>query len=201
MLCAKVDKDLTQLQGRWKSDAMIWYLHVSASPEVETFAQRMFKAGNFSFFPQLHTHYQGYAYTDDDPVEDDLEHNDAPADLIDEDIPLEIESDHELESDPEPDDDSNPGSHDSQPNSPPTNSPSPRSPSRSPQYSSPDDSLDFFQPSATNTILAQVLAQNSSSSDNTTRRSNPSQLSLFSESYDTPDDPLDRTWQPDDSDS
>ena len=162
----------------------------------------MFKAGNFSFFPQLHTHYQGYAYTDDEPVEDDLEHNDAPADLIDEDIPFEIESDHELESDPEPDVDSNPGSHNSRPNSPPPNSPAPRSPSRSPQHSSPDDSLDFFhETSATDTILAQVLEHNSSSSDNTTRRSNPSQLSLLSDSYETPEDPLDRTWQPDNSDS
>jgi len=99
MLCAKIDKDLTQLQGRWKSDAMIRYLHISAAPIVNSFARKMFKAGNFSFFPQLYDHYDGYAYTFDDPDPTDLAATNAPADLPQHHPPLLIRTPPSSDSD------------------------------------------------------------------------------------------------------
>ncbi|MEA3642884.1 MAG: hypothetical protein VBE63_23510 [Lamprobacter sp.] len=99
MLCAKIDKDLTQLQGRWKSDAMIRYLHISAAPIVNSFARKMFKAGNFSFFPQLYDHYDGYAYTFDDPDPTDIAATTAPADLSQHHPPLLIHTPPSSDSD------------------------------------------------------------------------------------------------------
>jgi hypothetical protein len=101
MLCAKIDKDLTQLQGRWKSDAMIRYLHISAAPIVDKFARKMFKAGNFSFFPQLQQHYQGYAFTYDDPDPVDLRVNTAPPNLPNDDPALVIQTPPSSDSEPE----------------------------------------------------------------------------------------------------
>ena len=51
LLCAAVDPDTIQLLGRWKSDAMIRYLHVSALPVVNQFASRMYAGGNYTFRP------------------------------------------------------------------------------------------------------------------------------------------------------
>lgn len=51
LLCADVDHDKIKLLGRWKSDAMIRYLHVQAVPAMRTLAQRMLAAGNFTFQP------------------------------------------------------------------------------------------------------------------------------------------------------
>ena len=72
LLCAQVDRDLIQLQGCWKSDAMIRYLHVSASPWVNKFAEQMFKAGNFSFLPEI---YDDGAPTYDNPNPTNLPYN------------------------------------------------------------------------------------------------------------------------------
>jgi hypothetical protein len=72
MLCAEIDKDLTQLQGRWKSDAMIRCLHMAAAPIVDKFAQKMLAAGDFSFFPGLETDCDGCAFTYEEPDPDDL---------------------------------------------------------------------------------------------------------------------------------
>ena len=51
LLCAGVDSDTIQLIGRWKSDAMIRYLHVSASPTMHHYANKMFAGGHYSFRP------------------------------------------------------------------------------------------------------------------------------------------------------
>jgi hypothetical protein len=51
LLCAKVDKNHIQLVGRWKSDAMIRYLHAQAVPILENLSQRMVQHGQFTFLP------------------------------------------------------------------------------------------------------------------------------------------------------
>ena len=51
LLCGGVDDNVIQLIGRWKSDAMIRYLHVAAHPVMHTFAAKMFANGNYSFRP------------------------------------------------------------------------------------------------------------------------------------------------------
>jgi hypothetical protein len=54
LLCANVDTDSIQLLGRWKSDAMIKYLHISANPHTRQFARKMFSNGQSSFNRALH---------------------------------------------------------------------------------------------------------------------------------------------------
>jgi hypothetical protein len=51
LLCAGVDTNIIQLLGRWQSDAMIRYLHVSAAPVMRQYASRMLSAGTYSFTP------------------------------------------------------------------------------------------------------------------------------------------------------
>ena len=51
LLNANVDTNTIQLLGRWRSDAMLRYLHVSASSAVHRHAAAMFQGGTFSFRP------------------------------------------------------------------------------------------------------------------------------------------------------
>ena len=51
LLCANVDPNVVQLLGRWKSDAMIRHLHVSAQPLIGKHATHTFQTGNFTFEP------------------------------------------------------------------------------------------------------------------------------------------------------
>ena len=44
LLVSKVDTDVIQLLGRWRSDAMFRYLHIQAEPITRDFARRMFQA-------------------------------------------------------------------------------------------------------------------------------------------------------------
>ena len=53
LLVAGVDTNTVQLVGRWKSDAMIRYLHVMATPAVHTYAAKMYSGGHYSFRPGL----------------------------------------------------------------------------------------------------------------------------------------------------
>ena len=53
LLCAGIDADTIQLLGRWKSDAMLRYLHIAANPVVHTYASQMFAGGHYSFRPGL----------------------------------------------------------------------------------------------------------------------------------------------------
>jgi len=51
LLNAGIDHDTIQLLGRWHSDAMIRYLHLSAHPAVRSYASAMFAGGTFAFAP------------------------------------------------------------------------------------------------------------------------------------------------------
>ena len=53
LLCARVDTNLIQLVGRWRSDAMFRYLHVQAAPLTSRLAPQMFHFGNFSLAAPL----------------------------------------------------------------------------------------------------------------------------------------------------
>jgi hypothetical protein len=47
LLCARAHPVDTQLFGRWKSDTMIRYLHITYNPVVKDFARKMFAEGDF----------------------------------------------------------------------------------------------------------------------------------------------------------
>lgn len=53
LLCAGIDNDndTIQLLGRWQSDAMLRYLHISASPVLYQYATQMFSGGSYTFTP------------------------------------------------------------------------------------------------------------------------------------------------------
>ena len=51
LLCGGIDKVKTQLMGRWKTDAMLTYLHIQSPSLTKDFAPAMLKAGNFSMLP------------------------------------------------------------------------------------------------------------------------------------------------------
>ena len=52
LLCGNVDTtDKISLLGRWKSDAMLRYLHVKALPLSYRFSERMIAHGNFTLYP------------------------------------------------------------------------------------------------------------------------------------------------------
>jgi hypothetical protein len=54
LLCARVDTDMIKLLGRWRSDAMLRYLHVQAAPVMQNFASMMLAGGHYSFRPGAH---------------------------------------------------------------------------------------------------------------------------------------------------
>lgn len=54
LLNAGVDRNTIQLVGRWKSDAMLRYLHVSNLPVMQSFAMRMFNRGATDVPPGFH---------------------------------------------------------------------------------------------------------------------------------------------------
>ena len=49
LICGSVDDYLFQLIGRWKSDAMIRYLHISANPAIHSFTKKCFTMGTTRF--------------------------------------------------------------------------------------------------------------------------------------------------------
>jgi hypothetical protein len=51
VMCAKVDTDLIQLLGRWRSDVILRYLHVRPQPVMRNFARLMVQGGQFSLIP------------------------------------------------------------------------------------------------------------------------------------------------------
>lgn len=51
LFCSHVDKDTIQLIGRWKSDAMLRYLHVQAQPVMQGFASLMLQGGDYAIHP------------------------------------------------------------------------------------------------------------------------------------------------------
>jgi len=54
LLISNVDTDKIRLLGRWKSDAMLRYLHVQALPLSYRFAERMIANGSFTLHPGTH---------------------------------------------------------------------------------------------------------------------------------------------------
>jgi hypothetical protein len=51
MLCARIDTDTIRLIGRWRSDAMLRYLHLQALPHTGTIAASMVTRGTFTYRP------------------------------------------------------------------------------------------------------------------------------------------------------
>jgi hypothetical protein len=51
LLSAKVDKESIQLLGRWKSDAVMRYLHIAANPHTRQYAKHMISSGHATFNP------------------------------------------------------------------------------------------------------------------------------------------------------
>jgi hypothetical protein len=51
LLLACVDPDVIRLIGRWRSDEMLWYLHVQAYPLMRDYSQRMLSAGTYTLIP------------------------------------------------------------------------------------------------------------------------------------------------------
>lgn len=49
LLIAKIDPDLIQLIGRWKSDSMLRYLHVQALPVMQNHAAAMLRHGDYTY--------------------------------------------------------------------------------------------------------------------------------------------------------
>ena len=51
LLLSDVDTNVIQLIGRWRSDAMLRYLHIQAAPLMRDYSRRMLSGGNFSMIP------------------------------------------------------------------------------------------------------------------------------------------------------
>ena len=51
LMLGKVDTNIIRLIGRWKSDAMLRYLHVQAHPLMQDYASIMLKAGTYTLIP------------------------------------------------------------------------------------------------------------------------------------------------------
>jgi hypothetical protein len=51
LLCAGVDQTKIKLLGRWRSDAMLQYLHIQFNPVVCQFARKMLDEGDFANIP------------------------------------------------------------------------------------------------------------------------------------------------------
>ena len=51
LLLSDVDTNVIQLIGRWRSDAMLRYLHVQAAPLMRDYSRRMLSGGTFSMIP------------------------------------------------------------------------------------------------------------------------------------------------------
>jgi hypothetical protein len=48
LLCARVDTDIVQLVGRWRSDARPCYVFVQAIPSMQQFAPLLLQGGHFT---------------------------------------------------------------------------------------------------------------------------------------------------------
>jgi hypothetical protein len=51
LFCARVDPNLIQMVGRWRSDAMFRYLHLQATPLIGDLSHRMLTGGTFVLLP------------------------------------------------------------------------------------------------------------------------------------------------------
>lgn len=51
LLLSDVDTNIIQLIGRWRSDAMLRYLHVQAEPLMRDYSRRMLNCGTYNLIP------------------------------------------------------------------------------------------------------------------------------------------------------
>jgi len=51
LLYAQDDSNIIRLLGRWRSDEMLWYLHLQAEPVMRNFSRRMLAHGAFVLLP------------------------------------------------------------------------------------------------------------------------------------------------------
>lgn len=51
LLLSDVDSNIIQLIGRWRSDAMLRYLHVQAAPLMKDYSRRMLDGGQYNLIP------------------------------------------------------------------------------------------------------------------------------------------------------
>jgi len=56
LLCARVDTDIIQLLGHWRSDEMLHYLHVQSFPLVAPLASQMLRQGTYTLIPNNAIH-------------------------------------------------------------------------------------------------------------------------------------------------
>lgn len=56
LLCARVDKHVIQLVGRWKSDTVFRYLHAQALPLITPLARQMLNSGAYTLVPGTDRH-------------------------------------------------------------------------------------------------------------------------------------------------
>jgi hypothetical protein len=70
LLCANIDPNIIKMVGRWRSDAMFRYLHLSAFPLMRTLAPLMLQAGSFTLPPGQDLPVNAAALLDTVPEED-----------------------------------------------------------------------------------------------------------------------------------
>ena len=51
LLCHGTDDSLIRLLGRWRSDAMLRYLHLTAQPLMRKFSTQMLQGGDYTLIP------------------------------------------------------------------------------------------------------------------------------------------------------
>ena len=51
LLCSGVENDIISLIGRWRSDKMMQYLHMTADPIMRNFSKLMISHGNYNLLP------------------------------------------------------------------------------------------------------------------------------------------------------
>ena len=53
LLYSGVDNDIISLVGRWRSDEMMWYLHMQDEPIMRNFSKLMISHGNYNFYRKM----------------------------------------------------------------------------------------------------------------------------------------------------
>ena len=51
LLCGRVDRDVIQLVGRWRSESVFHYLHAQALPLVNNLASTILHHGSYTLLP------------------------------------------------------------------------------------------------------------------------------------------------------
>ena len=51
LLCGRVDRDVIQLVGRWRSESIFHYLHAQALPLINNLASTILHHGSYTLLP------------------------------------------------------------------------------------------------------------------------------------------------------